>query len=228
MRPQLITATLAALALLLSSPAQAELPPGAYEELLKAAPEVLDIRITKVLDASATPTDQPEFICDATVLDVKRSASGIKRGQTIQFKSYYVPESTRQRGWAGPKPPPRLSAGQTWRISLKPGEDGAPFQLAAYGRSFQPLDSQSSPNNSPDRLGVNAMPAAGGGLLIANINRRSIADKLGLRSGDRVIEINGTPINANAEVGPAIAQDQNQLAIKFSRNGETIELTLKR
>jgi membrane-associated protease RseP (regulator of RpoE activity) len=208
--------------------ARAELPPGAYEELLKEASEVLDIRITKVMDTSATPTDEPQFICDATVLGVTRSNSGIKRGETIQFKSYYVNQTTRQRGWAGPKVPPRLSVGQTWRISLKPGQNGNPFELAAYGRSFQPLDSQNAANNSPDRLGVNAMPAGGGGLLIANVNRRSIADKLGLRSGDRVIEINGTPINSNAEVGPAIAQSQEQVAIKFSRNGETIELTLKR
>jgi hypothetical protein len=206
----------------------AELPPGAYEELLKEATEVLDVRITKVMDASATPTDQPQLICDATVLAVKRSKSGIKQGETIQFNSYYVTDAARQRGWAGPKIPPRLSVGQVWRISLKAGEDGKPFELAAYGRSFQPLDSQDTPNTSPERLGVMAVPAGGGGLQITGVSRRSLADKLGLRSGDRVLEINGMPTSASADVGPAIAQNPERLESKFVRDGETIELTLKR
>jgi hypothetical protein len=207
---------------------RAELPPGAYEELLRNAEEVLDLRITKVTQ-TATDADNQLYLCDATVLGVERSKSGIKRGDTIQFESYYVPEAVRRRGWGGPKVPPRLSAGQTWRVSLNATEEaGKPFALAAYGRSFQPLGTQNVPNDSPDRLGVMAGPASGGGIQIASVNRRSIADKLGLRSGDRVLEINGTPINAIADVGPAIAQNQERVEIKFVRDGETIELTLKR
>ncbi len=224
-----ITLGIAALAISAFAPASllAELPPGAYEELLKDAEEVLDVKITKVTQTSESNSDTLHFTCDAAVLKAIRSKAGLKNGDNIQFESYYVTEATRQRGWAGPKPPPKLSVGQTWKIYLNPGETGKPLTLAAYGRSFEP-QSQTSPDSSPDRLGVNAWPASGGGLQIASVNRRSIADKLGLRPGDRVLEINGTPTNTVAEVGPAIAQNQDRVEIKFNRNGETIELTLKR
>ncbi len=63
---------------------------------------------------------------------------------------------------------------------------------------------------------------------IASVTRRSIADKLGLRPGDRVLEINGTPINSVGEVPPAVAQNRQQVEVKFVRGEDTIELTLKR
>jgi membrane-associated protease RseP (regulator of RpoE activity) len=213
---------------LLPLPVHAELPPGAYEELLKNAEEVLELKITKVTQTDESSADTMRFVCDATVVGVDRSKSGIKRGDTIQFDSYYVTEAVRQRGWAGPRIPPRLSAGQTWKVSLNPGEAGKPFELAAYGRSFQPAGTQHAPDSSPDRLGVMAGPVAGGGLQITSVSRRSIADKLGLRPRDRVLEINGTPVNTVAEVSPAIAQNQEHVEIKFIRDGEAIELTLKR
>jgi hypothetical protein len=210
----------------LPSALHAELPPGAYEELLKDAEEVLDVQITRVMPASATPTDEPQYICDAKVLKVDRSKAGVKVGDSIQFKSYYVSEATRRSGWAGPQVPPRLAAGQSWKISLN-GSDGEPYRLAAFGRSFQPLGANPAPTDSPDRLGVMASPVQGG-VQIASVNRRSIGDKLGLRSGDRILEINGAPIKAIAEISPAIASNQKQVEIKFVRGEDTIELTLKR
>jgi S1-C subfamily serine protease len=111
---------------------------------------------------------------------------------------------------------------------LNASEAGEPFRLAAFGRSFQRIGSQPVPNDSPDRLGVMASPASGGGLQIASVTRRSIGDKLGLRPGDRVLEINGTPVSSIAEVSPAIAQNQQQVEVKFVRGEDTIELTLKR
>jgi membrane-associated protease RseP (regulator of RpoE activity) len=214
---------------LLSTSAHAELPPGAYEELLKEAQEVLDVRITKVTQTNESNANEIHFICDAIVQGVERSKTGMKRGDAIQFVSYIVTEAAQRQGWAGPKVPPRLSVGQTWKVSLNAAmESGKPFELAAYGRSFQSTGTLPAPNSSPDRLGVMAGPAPGGGLQIVSVNRRSIADKLGLRPGDRVLDINGAPVNSIAEVSPAIAQNQERVEIKFVRDGETIELTLKR
>jgi membrane-associated protease RseP (regulator of RpoE activity) len=229
MRQLFFTIAIASSCFVLSTPAHAELPPGAYEELLKEAQEVLEVRITKVTQTNDSNGNELHFICDATVQGVERSKAGIKQGDTIQFASYYVTEATQRQGWAGPKVPPRLSVGQTWRVSLNAAaEAGKPFELAAYGRSFQSIGTLPAPNNSPDRLGVMAGPAPGGGLQIVSVNRRSIADKLGLRPNDRVLDINRTPVNAIAAVSPAIAQNQDRVEIKFIRDGETIELILKR
>jgi hypothetical protein len=228
MRSKILRPVLVVCSILVPAILRAELPPGAYEELLKDAEEVLDVQITKVASAGDLSPGEPQFLCSAKVLRVDRSKSGVKAGDSIQFKSYYVTEATRRSGWAGPQVPPRLAGGQSWKISLNAGEAGEPFRLAAFGRSFQPLGSKPAPNDSPDRLGVMASPAAGGGLQIASVSRRSIGDKLGLRPGDRVLEINGTPVNSVAEVSHAIAQNQQQVEIKFVRGEDTIELTLKR
>jgi hypothetical protein len=228
MRSKILSSVLVVGSILVPALVRAELPPGAYEELLKNAEEVLDVQITKVTPNSEAGADELQFVCDAKVLKVDRSKTGVKAGDSIQFETYYVTEATRRRGWAGPKVPPKISVGQTWRISLNAREAGKPFVLAAYGRSFQPAGAPAVPSDSPDRLGVMASPAQGGGLQIASVNRRSIADKLGLRPGDRVLEINGTPIGSIAEVSPAIAQNQQQVEIKFVRGEDTIELTLKR
>jgi hypothetical protein len=228
MRSKIISTILVVSSIFVPALVRAELPPGAYEELLKNADEVLDVQITKVTPDGELTGDEPQFLCRAKVLRVDRSKTSMKAGQSIQFKSYYVTEATRRSGWAGPQVPPRLAAGQSWKISLNAGEAGEPFRLAAFGRSFHRIGSQPAPNDSPDRLGVMASPASGGGLQIASVSRRTIGDKLGLRPGDRVLEINGTPVSSIAEVSPAIAQNQQQVEVKFVRGEDTIELTLKR
>jgi membrane-associated protease RseP (regulator of RpoE activity) len=228
MRSKFLSSLLVVGCFLIPALLRAELPPGAYEELLKDAQEVLDVQITKVTPAGDLSPGEPQFACSAKVLRVDRSKSGVKVGDSIQFKSYYVTEATRRSGWAGPQVPPRLAVGQSWRVSLNADKAGEPFRLAAFGRSFQPLASKPAPNDSPDRLGVMASPAQGGGLQIASVSRRSIGDKLGLRPGDRVLEINGAPVNSVAEVASAIAQNQQRVEVKFVRGEDTIELTLKR
>ena len=79
------------LALLLATAAYAELPPGAYEQLLKDAPEVYRLKVTKVDPQPADQSGVQHFICTAEILAIERTAPGPEVAKTIHFASYYVP-----------------------------------------------------------------------------------------------------------------------------------------
>jgi len=147
------------------------------------------------------------------------------------------------RPMPGPMPPPKLQDGWTGKVYLKPAREGDVYDLAAYGRSFVAAGAQgnlpppgSGPNLGPGggpapdgpRLGVVARSIPGGGLEILDVNRRSLADKLGLRRGDRVLELNGTSVAEAADVPAALDKNASRLDVKLTRDGETFELSLKR
>jgi len=214
------------------------LPPGAYESLLKEAQEVVDLKVTKVTPSSPADQSMQHFTVDATVTGIERSKAGIKPGDKIQFDSYLA-----LRPLAGPMPPPKLQDGWTGKVYLNAPREGNVYDLAAYGRSFVPAGSQGNlpqpgggPNLGPGgapapdgpRLGVVARSIPGGGLEILEISRKSLADKLGLRRGDRVLELNGTPVSEAADVPAALAKQSERLDVKLTRDGETFEVSLKR
>src|SRR5690606_38544128 len=100
--------------------------------------------------------------------------------------------------------------------------------LAAYGRSFERIVAPAILGaDARPRLGVTAAPTAGGGMRISSVAPRSIADKLGLRTGDRVRKINDRAINAASDVAPALEKNTEQVEIEFDRAGEPIELVLR-
>jgi len=227
-----------AVAAICASTARAELPPGAYESLLKEAQEVVDLKVTKVSPSSPADQNMQHFTVDATVTGVERSKAGIKPGDKIQFDSYLV-----LRPLAGPMPPPKLQDGWTGKVYLNAPREGNVYDLAAYGRSFVPAGAQGNlpqpgggpnlgPGGSPapdgPRLGVVARSIPGGGLEILDVSRRALADKLGLRRGDRVLDLNATPVSEAADVPAALAKNSDRLDVKLTRDGETFELSLKR
>jgi hypothetical protein len=205
---------------------RAELPPGAYEQLKKEAPEVYQLRIQSVKQTANEGPDIQGFRCEAEILAVERSKAGRKKGDVVQFHSYYVSPQARQRDFVGPQSLPLLKAGWTGRVYLKPSEIIAGLDLAAYGRSFEPLRIRPV-EPSGMRLGVNAFPSAYGGIEIAGVDQKTLADKLGLRRGDRVVEINGSPIRTNTDVRPALEKTQDRIAVNFIRDDELLELTIR-
>ena len=132
----LIAFAIVASAVCANRAAWAELPTG-YEQMLKDAQEVLDVKVTKVTPAKGSDENKQNFIVDATVLGVERSAAGLKAGDKIQFNSYIVLRQNR-----GPVPPPKLQEGWTGKVYLKPAPEGKVYDLAAFGRSFVPAPAQ--------------------------------------------------------------------------------------
>jgi hypothetical protein len=225
-RVKTLAKTLAAAIVISAGSAYAELPPGAYEQLLKQATEVYQVRLKLVQQTANQGPSMHGFLCEAQIVAVERSKSSRKPGDVVRFQSYYVLPEAWQRGFSGPKSPPLLHAGWTGRIYLKPGMKQGELELAAYGRSFVPFRIDATPPGSPS-LDVQAVPSAQGGVEITSVNEKSLADKLGLRRGDRIVEINGVSVRQVEEVRPALARDKQRLAVSLVRDDEPIELTIR-
>jgi hypothetical protein len=217
--------------LLSSAVVRAELPPGAYEQLLKDAQEVYRVRVDKVEPANNDASGVQHFVCDATILSVERSRAGQLPDQKIQFASYFVPLEVSRRGFVGPKSPPLLTVGWQGTVYLNPPEEGRILQLAAYGRSFVPSGSAASvpvKANDSAALGIIARPTAGGGMVVMSVRPGSLADDLGLRPGDRLTKVNDREVHTPPDVKAALESDPSRVAITLVRRQKTLSLSLAR
>ena len=120
----------------------AEMPPRAYENMQRRAPEYVTIKVKATnMDETKTSGEWKEerMSVQAEVLQVERSKSGLKAGDLIHIK--YT--NTKQRDplsgatavWA--RPVPRLREGTTCPAYLWKSEDKADYEPAAGGFSFQ-------------------------------------------------------------------------------------------
>jgi len=118
---------------LLSIKLLAELPPYVYEELQKSAPESLVIKVHHVKINSSISTDIKVDLV-AEVLSVRRSNSGLKKGDriTIVYRTFI----SRPGGWVGPSPIPVLEKNKVYRAFLKKRKEGNLYLPAAKGKSF--------------------------------------------------------------------------------------------
>jgi hypothetical protein len=136
--PALLCAALLSVALP-GPPACAELPPDVYQKLQAAAPEVLDIEITRVTRRVPRQEKGPHRLIDiaatAIVRRVGRSATGVKTGAVIRL--YYQTYEVVTPGWVGPGPITQVLRGAHYRAWLR--KTGKIFQPAAKGQSFQQL-----------------------------------------------------------------------------------------
>ncbi len=210
--------------------AWAELPPGAYEQMLKEAPEVYQVVVDKVVPQSASESGVENYLCDAKITAVERSQLGRKSGDTIQFSSYYVPPQLAQRGFVGPQSPPLLKSGWEGKIYFSAPSEGTTLKPAAYGRSFVPSSSNSFSEETKRgaTLGIRMRPLLSGGLEVLAVSRDSLADDLGLRPRDRVLKVNGKDIAIATEVKTALAADAQRVTITLQRRERMLELSLAR
>ena len=120
------------LALVFGAVAQAELPPGSYDKLKAGAQEKFKIKIVGVEQQGKDP--KMTVIFTAEVLQVERSATGVKPGDRITIQSYHWTKS-----YAGPKNPPVLPEGWEGVAYLNKAKgSNKNYRLAAYGGSFEP------------------------------------------------------------------------------------------
>lgn len=119
-------------AMVLPALVAAELPPGSYDKLKAEAQEKLKIKIVGVEQEGTGGKLKVTFT--AKVLQVERSASGLKAGDKITIHSYRWTKS-----YAGPKNPPLLPQGWVGVAYLNQAQGaGKDYKLAAYGESFEP------------------------------------------------------------------------------------------
>lgn len=109
----------------------AELPPGSYDTCRRGAPEALIVKVSKVESDKVGGETKVNAVC--TVLRVERSGSGLATGKEITV-SYTIPDT--RGGFAGPRVPPMLKQGEVYPAFLQKPEEGAGYELAAYGESF--------------------------------------------------------------------------------------------
>ena len=120
--------------LFLSSPlARAELPPSAYEAMQAQAPECLRIQVLKVSIQSGEIRTEKNVKLTASVLNVARTASGLKDGDIITI-NYLVRE--RSAGWVGPGQVPVLAEGAVNVAYLEKIANSNEYQPAAGIMTF--------------------------------------------------------------------------------------------
>ena len=117
--------------------ARAELPPWAYENYQREAPEAL---VIKVLSVKARETKGPnlervEVEAEAQVERVVRSRTGLVAGKTIRIA--YVREFVTSPGGVGPSSLPVLKEGEVCPAYLARSEGSASYAPAARGYSFR-------------------------------------------------------------------------------------------
>lgn len=132
--PLSLVVALAALAFV--APAPGALPPGSYEKLKAEAQEKLKIKIVAI-EKKAQSDRRLEVLFTAEVLEVERTQTGLKPGDTIEIQSYRW-----TKRYAGPKNPPLLPVGWIGIAYLNNVEGDAQgvdnvYALAAYGDSFE-------------------------------------------------------------------------------------------
>ncbi|MEX1365161.1 MAG: trypsin-like peptidase domain-containing protein [Nannocystaceae bacterium] len=104
-----------------------------------------------------------------------------------------------------------------------------PFSLP-FGLGPSPEPEPEPPAASTDdapRLGVSARAVAGG-LEVVEVQAGSLGETLGLQAGDRIVEIDGEPMDEPADVGRALAAAGSSLELRFDRDGASHRVTLDR
>ena len=136
---------------LLAAGARAEMPPQAYAEMQEKAPEFLKIEVlssTKESGAAENTINLEDLKkgvksfhihLTAKVLEVERSASGVKTGDVIKI-DYTRTERPKGTGWVGPSEIPVLKKGDVTEAYLDENKKLNSFSPAARGRSFHTME----------------------------------------------------------------------------------------
>ena len=113
---------------------RAELPPGSYDKLRAEAQEALTGEVLSV-ETKELEVGKTEVVAEMKVTAVKRSKADLKKGDTLTVKYVHI-DSTKLKGFAGPRPVPILKKGETCTAFLNKKDDEETYEPAAYGESF--------------------------------------------------------------------------------------------
>ena len=129
----------AALLVCLSASVRAELPPEVYRDMQAKSPERLKIRVKSVKTEERDEAERKliSVTAEAEVLEVGRTASELKPGQTIRIR--YTHTEYKQP-IAGPSQVPVLREGETYPAFLGKNKEGDTYSPAAGGYSFEVVE----------------------------------------------------------------------------------------
>lgn len=113
-------------------PAFAELPPSAYIEMQRNAPEHLRIEVLRV-EKEAAADNQEIIQATALVIEVFRTATDLQTGDMITIRYTFQPLPP---GFVGPSPIPVLNEAVVTVAYLSKPEGEMDYQPAAGGMSF--------------------------------------------------------------------------------------------
>ena len=127
---------------------QAALSPDTVDKMKSDAPEVLDVEILSVDPGKPADPEKHGSITvayKAKVLDVVKSQSGLKAGDTITIRSYRIRTDLKNKEEAakalvelvGPKQPDLLPKEWKGKAYLKSPNAEGQFGIAVYGHSFE-------------------------------------------------------------------------------------------
>src|SRR5687768_1994966 len=131
------TASLLLVYALMVTSVPAELPPSAYQERQRAAPEVLVIKVRSVSkrETKEEKWKRTDFTIEAEVQKVHRSASKLTPGTVIEIR---YAQRHYDQPIAGPSEIPTLKEGQVCPAYLS--GDGKIYSPAAGGYSFETVN----------------------------------------------------------------------------------------
>lgn len=125
--------------------AKAALAPDTIKEMKDKAANVFNVEIVEVKQGEASPKGRIAVEYQAKVLDVVRSKSGIKAGDTITINLQIVnPKKAKTKegqvealvDLIGPKQPTLLTKGWRGKVYLN-SSDNKKFGIAVFGHSFE-------------------------------------------------------------------------------------------
>ena len=106
-----------------------------------------------------------------------------------------------------------------------PGRSGGRDKDHPLDFLFTPFD-PSGDAGPPTSLGIGARERSDG-LEVVKVNPGSVAESLGLRPGDVVLQINGTSVTSATDVRSALAATTSHLSVAYRRDGARHEVTLE-
>lgn len=144
MRAEYKSKLVAAFALLFvfsfSNAVRAELPPTAYKDMQKKAPESLVIKVlsVKTEEKRGLKSDKISVVARARVERVNRTGSGLRKGAVIEIRYEHLRHKTLV---TGPSQIRILKKDETVPAFLKKAGTGEAYVPAAGGYSFRELGS---------------------------------------------------------------------------------------
>ncbi len=99
---------------------------------------------------------------------------------------------------------------------------------AAWRRLYSPCPTKAMPPSEPPRLGV-ALEDRAQGLTISAVTPGSLAEKTGLRAGDRIIDMAGRPASGSSEAVATIRRQPpgTWLPLRVARGDSQLDLVVQ-